>query len=73
MEIAYESDTLDKLNRQLEVLNKLSDEFSTQLDTSVNLLQEDSDSISEKQDKLKENFDDRLDYHKQEADNRARA
>ena len=69
MEIAYESDTLDKLNRQLEVLNKLSDEFSTQLDTSVNLLQEDSDSISEKQDKLKENFDDRLDYHKQEADN----
>ena len=69
MEIAYESDTLDKLNRQLEVLNKLSDEFSIQLDTSVNLLQEDSDSISEKQDKLKENFDNRLDYHKQEADN----
>lgn len=69
MEIAYESDTLDKLNRQLEVLNELSDEFSTQLDTSVNLLQEDSDSISEKQDKLKENFDNRLDYHKQEADN----
>ena len=69
MEIAYESDTLDKLNRQLEVLNKLSDEFSAQLDTSVDLLQQDSDSIAEKQDKLKQDFDERIDYHKQEADN----
>jgi hypothetical protein len=68
MEIAYESDTLDKLNRQLEVLNKLSDDFSAQIDSSVSLLQEDSDNISAKQDNLKQNFDNRIDIHKQEND-----
>ena len=68
MEIAYESDTLDKLNRQLEVLNKLSDDFSAQIDSSVSLLQEDSDNISAKQDNLKQNIDNRIDIHKQEND-----
>lgn len=68
MEIAYESDTLDKLNRQLEVLNKLSDDFSAQIDSSVSLLQEDSDKISAKQDNLKQNIDNRIDIHKQEND-----
>ena len=68
MEIAYESDTLDKLNRQLEVLNKLSDDFSAQIDSSVSLLQEDSDNISAKQDNLKQDFDNRIDIHKEEND-----
>lgn len=59
---------MDKLNRQIEVLNRLSEEFSTELENSTNQLQNNSDAISKKQEELKNSFDERIDYHAQKSD-----
>lgn len=68
MEIAYKSDAIDKINRQMEVLDKLLDDFSAQVDKSATNFETNVDSITASKDKLETDIKERKDYHTEKVD-----
>ena len=68
MEVSYEGDTLDKLERQTEVLSKLLDAFEAEVDKNAQALENDADNINKKRSELGDSIQDRKDFHKDEID-----
>lgn len=68
IEVSYEGDTLDRLERQTETLSKLLDTFEAEVDRNAEILESDSDSIDTKKNELEDSVSDRREFHSDEVD-----
>ena len=68
IEISYEGDTIDSLERQTETLSKLLDAFEAEVDKNANILENNVDGIDSKKNELEESINERKNFHSEEAD-----
>ena len=69
IEVAYEGDTLDSLERQTETLSKLLDAFEAEIDKNATILENNADSIDAKKNELTDSINEQRDFYSKEADN----
>ena len=68
IEVSYEGDTLDSLEKQTETLSKLLDAFEAEVDKNATILENNANSIDAKKNELEDSINERKDFHSEEAD-----
>lgn len=68
IEISYEGDTIDSLERQTETLSKLLDAFEAEVDKNATILENNVDGIDSKKNELEDSIKERKNFHSEEAD-----
>ena len=68
IEISYEGDTIDSLERQTETLSKLLDAFEAEVDRNATILENNVDGIDSKKNELEDSIKERKNFHSEEAD-----
>lgn len=68
IEISYEGDTIDSLERQTETLSKLLDAFEAEVDKNATILENNIDGIDSKKNEIEDSINERKNFHTEEAD-----